>query len=63
MNIKTFVIQQPDPEPEMVWSLPNGWLRGILVEHRGLNFKGTSKSKVFGFISLRLESIYFSRFF
>lgn len=51
------------PEPEMVWSLPNSWLKGILVEHRGLNFKGASKSKVFGFISLRLGSLNFSRFF
>lgn len=47
----------------MVWSLPYGWLKGIIVEHRGLNFKGDNKSKVLVLISLRLGSINFSRVF
>lgn len=47
----------------MVLSLPNGRLKGSLVEHKGLNFKGASKSRVLVFISLSLGSINFSRIF
>lgn len=42
--------------------MPNGWLKGSLAEHKGLNFlTGAGKPKILGFSLLRLGSINLSR--